>query len=390
MYEEVEFTRQDLFQMVWYRPVLVIAKEIGISDVALSKACRKAGIPLPGRGHWASVKSGRGAPRPKLPGLKPDQVDLVQFRVLRDPPKLAPTVISKPTPPILIPEMLRKPHRLVVELKAAAKEAREDKGVLVLDYTTVLRVRTSPQCLQRSLLLLDVLIKQFESRGYVVRIGGRFTETEVVLKEGIVSFRLDERTKQTPPPEPERTRKRGWQGHTYEPWRPAYLLKGTGEFILEFSRFRREGCRHTWRDRPGLPLEAQLHEVMEAIPSWEASLRVARLEREQQEARRAEEEKRKVEMARAKERLRRQRALLVKNLQSWEHAERLRRLVEAVTSSTDPSDERQAWVEWVTAQIQALDPLTSNQQDLLNLDVELEAYFTGPSSWEKPIKDWWG
>lgn len=49
MYVEKTFTPQQLFKMVWERPVLIIAKEIGVSDVGLSKACRKAGITLPTR-----------------------------------------------------------------------------------------------------------------------------------------------------------------------------------------------------------------------------------------------------------------------------------------------------------------------------------------------------
>src|SRR5579859_2182723 len=137
MYEEIEFSREDLFQMVWSRPVLAIAKEIGISDVALGKACRKASIPLPGRGHWASVKGGKVAPKPILPRTRSGQADLVQFRVLKNPPKRFPIAASIPIAPIEVPDKLRRPHRLVTELQTAAKEAREDKGVLALDYAKV-------------------------------------------------------------------------------------------------------------------------------------------------------------------------------------------------------------------------------------------------------------
>jgi hypothetical protein len=390
MYEEIQFSRSQLFRMVWESPVLVVAKEIGISDVALSKACRKAGIPLPGRGYWAAAKSGQIAPKPKLPGKKPGQSDLVHFRILKKSFKVAPISPLHSVPPIPIPDRLHKPHRLVMELQTAATKATEDKGVLLLHRAKVLHVRTSRQCLQRSLIVLDVLLKQFESQGYIVQVEGESKETKVMLKEGTVSFRLDERTKQIRPPEPERVGKKGRQERAYESWRPAYLLKGTGELTLEFNKYRLAGCRHTWKDRPGLPLETQLHEVLEAIPSWEATLKAARAEAEEQEARYVAEEKRRVEVARAKEVLRRQRALLVENLQAWERAERLRRFVDAVISIAEPCEEAGAWVEWANAQIQALDPLTSNQRGLLNLDVKLEEYYTGPSSWEKPIKDWWG
>jgi hypothetical protein len=42
--------REDLHKLVWTAPVSEIATRMGISDVGLAKACRRADIPLPGRG----------------------------------------------------------------------------------------------------------------------------------------------------------------------------------------------------------------------------------------------------------------------------------------------------------------------------------------------------
>lgn len=44
---------QDLAKLVWERPVLVLAKEFGVSPVAVKKRCTKRGINTPPRGHWA-------------------------------------------------------------------------------------------------------------------------------------------------------------------------------------------------------------------------------------------------------------------------------------------------------------------------------------------------
>ena len=100
--------------------------------------------------------------------------------------------------PITGPTQLRRPHPLVADLRAAANDAEEDKGVLALNYSKVLRVRTSRNCLTRALILINTLIKEFESRGYKVAVGER-AETELILKEGAGSMRLDERTKQIAP-----------------------------------------------------------------------------------------------------------------------------------------------------------------------------------------------
>ena len=388
MYKQIEFTREDLYKMVWERPVLIIAKEIGVSDVAVAKACRKAGIPLPNRGHWAIVKAGRTVKVPPLPKPKPDQPDSVWFTVLENPPPKPPKVEVPAGPLIEVPTELVKPHRLVAELKAAAKGQKEDKGVIPLNYQKFLRVRTSAAQLERALILMDTLIKQFEDKGCKVRISEKNAETELVLKEGTIVFRLDERTKQTspPPPPPRPPGRRG--EHHYEPWRPAYILVGTGEFTLEFSRGI-SNCPSTWKDRAKASLEAQLHEVIAAIPSWNAALLSNRIQREEREAREREAEERRVAAARAQEILRLQRARLVNNLRAWEQAERLRRFIAAFEQKGDQSPEAQAWLEWANLQVQALDPLYSDLKGVIDPSVELSEYFTGRGSWEKQPKDWW-
>lgn len=42
--------------MVWKKPVLQIAKDLGVSDVAVKKHCKKLGISTPSRGYWSGVK----------------------------------------------------------------------------------------------------------------------------------------------------------------------------------------------------------------------------------------------------------------------------------------------------------------------------------------------
>jgi hypothetical protein len=235
---------------------------------------------------------------------------------------------------------------------------------------------------------MDTLIKEFEFRGYKVRIGAR-AETELVLKEGAISFRLDERTKQTAPPPPPPRPAGGRRAPFSEPWRPAFVLVATGEFTLAFERYRLDGCRHSWRDLSGATLESQLDEVMEAIPSWEAALRTRRLEKENLELKAREEEARRVATAREQEILRRQRAQLVSHLFAWEGAERLRRFIAGVQEAGSQNDETKAWLDWANSQVRAVDPLCSRLSAVTNLDVKLEDNFAGYSTWEKPEKDWW-
>lgn len=63
------FSREELYELVWSRPLGTIAASLGVSDVAVGKACRKADIPLPQRGYWAKMQAGK--PTCKKPALFP-------------------------------------------------------------------------------------------------------------------------------------------------------------------------------------------------------------------------------------------------------------------------------------------------------------------------------
>jgi hypothetical protein len=73
MYIFVSFTVAELFDKVWQTPMVKLTHDIGVSDVAATKACRKAGIALPRRGHWLRSKKQR-QPKPEpthVPGSRP-------------------------------------------------------------------------------------------------------------------------------------------------------------------------------------------------------------------------------------------------------------------------------------------------------------------------------
>lgn len=41
-----QFTRQELYDLVWAEPMKTVSARFGLSDVGLAKACRRADIPL--------------------------------------------------------------------------------------------------------------------------------------------------------------------------------------------------------------------------------------------------------------------------------------------------------------------------------------------------------
>src|SRR5574340_414018 len=67
MFEPIKITREELYDRIWKLPATKLAEELGISDVALAKICRKLNIPKPGPGHWRLVQLGWEMERPPLP-----------------------------------------------------------------------------------------------------------------------------------------------------------------------------------------------------------------------------------------------------------------------------------------------------------------------------------
>jgi AcrR family transcriptional regulator len=63
----IALTREQLYQLVWSRPLKVVAKEVGVSGNAIAKICSRLLVPYPSRGHWAKTSGGKAPVRPALP-----------------------------------------------------------------------------------------------------------------------------------------------------------------------------------------------------------------------------------------------------------------------------------------------------------------------------------
>ncbi len=51
-------TPEQMFKLVWEKPTVTIAKNLGVSDKAINKFCKKNQIKKPPRGYWRKVACG--------------------------------------------------------------------------------------------------------------------------------------------------------------------------------------------------------------------------------------------------------------------------------------------------------------------------------------------
>jgi hypothetical protein len=65
------YKREQLYEEIWKSPMRNVAKEYGVSDVALAKTCRKLYIPIPSIGYWNRIAAGQPVQaRPSLPQVE--------------------------------------------------------------------------------------------------------------------------------------------------------------------------------------------------------------------------------------------------------------------------------------------------------------------------------
>jgi integrase len=72
--------RAELYKLVWERPVVEVAARFGVSDVGLSKICRRAMIPIPNRGYWARLDSGQDVKAKALPPAPKGFTEKIRIR----------------------------------------------------------------------------------------------------------------------------------------------------------------------------------------------------------------------------------------------------------------------------------------------------------------------
>ena len=72
-------TRTELYELVWTHPRSTLAKDLGISDVAIGKLCARSHIPGPPPGYWARKAVGKAGRRPPLPTRLPGHPIEVTF-----------------------------------------------------------------------------------------------------------------------------------------------------------------------------------------------------------------------------------------------------------------------------------------------------------------------
>lgn len=208
MRQERRVSREQLYHELWAEPARDVAKRYGISDVGLTKVCRRYQIPKPSLGYWAQYRVGKApAPSPLTPAEDSSEEVVVFGPGEREDSSPDPPELSREKRPewhVEVPPDLKLSHPLVKAAAAAFREAKAHRGPTRWQdrYRTQL-LRPGAECLDiavskalvpRALRIMQALLDALERRRYAVAV--RQGETFVSVLGEEFQIALHERLRQ--------------------------------------------------------------------------------------------------------------------------------------------------------------------------------------------------
>jgi hypothetical protein len=349
------FTRDDLYMLVWSKPISTLAKQLGISDVAIAKACRRADIPSPGVGYWAKVQHGKKVTRTPLPPSTSKTPAVVQMspgpsNLLRG---LAPEVqekIAKESSEewrIAVPKRLSNLHYLLRPWREGDRTRERSSP----PYEHLHRPPSRDANVERRRLrILSALFHALEKRGHqIIANPQNPLDLDLVVDGERIEFSLSERQKQIKEELTSEELSKSWNAFGVK---TRMTLQATRVLVFKIHTWIGTGARTQWAEGARGPLENRLNEIVAGLLAAAATLRQQRLEREEDERRRRAAEVARLKQEEARREEARRLAELVQLVNHWRQAADIRVYVEAVRSAVHKGNiaveggKLDEWIKW--------------------------------------------
>jgi hypothetical protein len=171
------FTREQMYELVWQRPVDHLARELGKSGRGLKKMLDRILVPMPGRGEWERMRRGRPVQRPPLPKLDDPDRQRLEFEIpicnRRDQlPAHVVGLIEREYDPMFAIEVPERParndRRITVTHQYLLTQVPNSLG-LVLAGPNCWSVEVAPGEVGRSMRIMTAIVRAADRRGWEIR-----------------------------------------------------------------------------------------------------------------------------------------------------------------------------------------------------------------------------
>lgn len=210
------FTREELFELVWSEPITALASRFKLSDVGFAKACKRADISRPPRGHWAKLAAGKKVSQAMLsvrgPGMSNEvrigqknlyhnsysekeilEIDL-QAPIFEDTIEIVSERVRALIPPVTIPRFPERAHIKIRKFLDADDERRKKQQSSSYSFSWDAPL-FDDAFEKRRLRVLNAVLTALEKAGMRPTISGRDARSlDVAINDTHVQFSLDAAT----------------------------------------------------------------------------------------------------------------------------------------------------------------------------------------------------
>lgn len=330
-------TRQQLYLLVWQKPISHPARAFGLSGHDLVKICDRFDIPRPAPGHWQKLAVGKVVETRALPPV---------------PSGMAETISIVPIP-----------------RGRAAEPESERELATARDRTKALQVAerlVRPQERRRH-RMLDALLKALEAQKIAVAESERL---ELFATSGRERIEFQLRTKLQQVRRPLTADERDW--HSYRDRDHKLELAETDILIFEVKGWLPGGLRRNWQDGRKGTVETMAGDILATLLAAFPLMAVEREQREKAEERRRIEAQRRYELEQQRKLDENRFRCLLEHAGRWRDAELARGFVAALRAAIpDPTviiDDQPVseWLDWAEARASQHDPFASDPLDVFD------------------------
>jgi hypothetical protein len=361
-------TREELYRQVWTTPMSRLGTQYSVSGNGLKKICVRLKVPYPPRGYWAKLSAGksvRQTPLPKPLAGTPLQVTITPTPLPAAPgraPGLDPDTAerlreaSAKTSGVTVPATLRRPHRTIADWisrhEREIANARRDH----MRYGVAFQPKPYSS--------LPEHLAQGGGKAQLQRPGRGPAHLSLEIRRNGIEFTLHERIKQVRRPLTDQEKARYSSTRN---WRQEKV--STGELVFTLKTYLGTGLPNEWRDGER-GLEEQIGDILPVLTIAGPILERRRLEAEEIQRRRWEEEKRRHEERERQDQDRNRWRRFVEFARLWEEARQAGNFLDELEKQSfhpEATFEGRTAVEWMTwarARRDTFDPCHWKSEDL--------------------------
>jgi len=342
--QSTELTREELYTRVRAEPMTILARRYGLSDRGLAKTCARMGIPVPGRGYWAKVQSGRVPPQTKLPKIKAGQRSVLVLskrgNILEEKKELNDfsehiESVMDPENQIIVPDTLIDPLPLVERTARSLRGAGADgHGMVRPRAKHCLDIQVGKESIDRAARIMDALIKALDARDIeLVYTEDKEKGVRLVVDDEVLEFRLEEKSRREKymptPAEQKELDKDSWYRYRL----PDDKFFPSGDLSLKLGTGYSSGLRSTWADGKQQRVEKCLNKFIATAYKAAAHQKAERIRHEKEERERKEQQRRNEILRRQIEQEQKRLDHFNEQAKAWQEAQQLRAYVQAVRSA---------------------------------------------------------